>query len=124
MGSPSRAALSGAGGVSRLSGPLDLGRRPTDEEMDAIVAELLGAGLLTIGTDADGSETRTVTSEGAQVGRQPAMATSGPSAPSSTRLRAGHEKRRAPRGTGLSVPLFAQPIYSGTMWYRPPFEPP
>jgi hypothetical protein len=52
---------------------MDPGPRPTDEETDAIVAELRDAGLLTIATDAEGRETWTLTPAGAQVARQPAM---------------------------------------------------
>jgi hypothetical protein len=52
---------------------MDLGPRPTDPEMDAIVAQLREAGLLTIGFDAEGKETWTLTAEGAQVARQLAM---------------------------------------------------
>lgn len=44
--------------------PTDLGDRPTDEEMTSIVADLREAGLLTIGTDADGHETWTLTDQG------------------------------------------------------------
>jgi hypothetical protein len=52
---------------------MDPGPRPTDDEMDGIVQELEAAGLLTIGFDADGGETWTLTPEGAQVARQLAM---------------------------------------------------
>ena len=52
---------------------MDPGTRPTDEEMDGIVAELRDAGLLTIGFDADGTETWTLTPAGEQVARQLAM---------------------------------------------------
>jgi hypothetical protein len=41
--------------------------------MDALIAELAAAGLLTIGTDAEGQETWTLTPEGAQGARQLAM---------------------------------------------------
>jgi hypothetical protein len=41
--------------------------------MDAIVAQLRDAGLLTIGRDAEGQETWTLTAEGVQVARQLAM---------------------------------------------------
>jgi hypothetical protein len=41
--------------------------------MDALIAELAAAGLLTIGTDAEGQETWTLTPEGAQVARHMAM---------------------------------------------------
>jgi hypothetical protein len=47
--------------------------RPSDEEMDAIVAELVAASLLTVGTDAQGRETWTLTPMGAQVANQMAM---------------------------------------------------
>jgi hypothetical protein len=47
--------------------------RPTDEEMDAMIAELVEAGLLTVGTDAEGRETWTLTTMGAQVATQMAM---------------------------------------------------
>ena len=40
---------------------------------EAIVAELVEAGLLTIGHDAEGKETWTLTEEGARVGRMLAM---------------------------------------------------
>ena len=52
---------------------MDPGPRPTDGEMDDVVAQLRDAGLLTIGFDADGVETWTLTPEGAQVARQLAM---------------------------------------------------
>jgi hypothetical protein len=42
-------------------------------EVDAIVPELERAGLATIGRDADGRETWTLTAQGAQVARQPAL---------------------------------------------------
>jgi hypothetical protein len=45
----------------------------TEAEVDALVAELVGAGLLTIGHDAAGKETWTLTDEGARVGRMLAM---------------------------------------------------
>ena len=35
---------------------MDPGPRPTDDEMDDVVAQLRDAGLLTIGFDADGTE--------------------------------------------------------------------
>jgi hypothetical protein len=44
-----------------------------DAEMDAIVAELEAAGLVTVGTDADGHETWTLTEMGAQLARQMSM---------------------------------------------------
>jgi hypothetical protein len=50
-----------------------LGRRPTDDEIDGIVAQLRDDGLLIIGTDALGNETWTLTAEGVQVARQLAM---------------------------------------------------
>ena len=40
---------------------MDPGDRPTDPEMDGIVARLREAGLLTIGVDAKGKETWTLT---------------------------------------------------------------
>ena len=46
---------------------------PTDPELDAIVAELVQAGLVTIGTDADSRETWTLTPAGEQVANQIAM---------------------------------------------------
>ena len=49
------------------------GPRLTDDETTVLVAELRDAGLLTIGTDAEGHETWTLTSEGAQVARRRAM---------------------------------------------------
>jgi hypothetical protein len=52
---------------------IDLGSRPSDPEMDAIFAQLEAAGLLTIGLDAEGRETWTLTPEGAQVARRLAM---------------------------------------------------
>ena len=52
---------------------MDPGPRPTDPEMTAIVAELRDAGLLTIGTDAEGRETWTLTATGVQVARKMAM---------------------------------------------------
>jgi hypothetical protein len=45
----------------------------TEAEIGAIVAELVAAGLLTIGNDAEGKETWTLTREGARVGRMLAM---------------------------------------------------
>lgn len=42
-------------------------------EVDAIVAELERAGLVTIGRDAEGRETWTLTAKGAQIGRQLAL---------------------------------------------------
>ena len=47
--------------------------RPTDDEMDALVAELRDAGILTIGRDASGAETWTLTPMGASLARQLAM---------------------------------------------------
>ena len=44
-----------------------------DAEVNAIVAGLVQAGLLTVGTDADGHETRTLTEQGEQVANQIAM---------------------------------------------------
>jgi hypothetical protein len=44
-----------------------------DPETDALIAEIERAGLVTIGTDAEGHETWTLTPQGAQVGRQMAM---------------------------------------------------
>ena len=44
-----------------------------DAETDALIAELEAAGLLTIGTDAEGMETWTLTPQGAQVANQLAM---------------------------------------------------
>jgi len=44
-----------------------------DAEVNAIVAGLVQAGLLTVGTDADGRETRTLTEQGEQVANQIAM---------------------------------------------------
>lgn len=42
-------------------------------EVDAIVAELVKAGLVTLGRDAEGRETWTLTPEGASVARALAM---------------------------------------------------
>jgi len=47
--------------------------RPSDEEMDAIVAEPEAAGLLAIGVDAEGRETWALTPMGAQVANQMEM---------------------------------------------------
>ena len=47
--------------------------RPSHEEMDAMVAEMVQAGLLTVGTDAAGRETWTLTPQGAQVATQMAI---------------------------------------------------
>jgi hypothetical protein len=44
-----------------------------DAEMDAIVAELETAGLVTVGTDADGHETWTLTPTGEQIALQMSM---------------------------------------------------
>ena len=52
---------------------MDPGLRPTDGEMDGIVHQLEAAGLLTIGFDAAGEETWTLTPEGVQVANQLAM---------------------------------------------------
>jgi hypothetical protein len=49
------------------------GERPTDAEVDAIVAEMVAAGLVTVGTDAEGRETWTLTPQGAQVATQMAI---------------------------------------------------
>jgi hypothetical protein len=46
---------------------MDPGQRPSDDEMDVIVHGLEAAGLLTIGFDAEGRETWTLTPKGAQV---------------------------------------------------------
>jgi hypothetical protein len=47
--------------------------RPTDPELDAVIAELVSAGLITVGTDAEGRETWTLTEMGVQVSNQMAM---------------------------------------------------
>jgi hypothetical protein len=47
--------------------------RPSGEERDAMIAELVEAALLTVGTDAQGRETWTLTPKGAQVATQMAM---------------------------------------------------
>ena len=47
--------------------------RPSDEEMDAMIAEMVAAGLLTVGIDAQGRETWALTPKGAQVATQMAM---------------------------------------------------
>ena len=47
--------------------------RPSDEEMDALIAEMVAADLLTVGTDAEGRETWALTPKGAQVATQMAM---------------------------------------------------
>jgi hypothetical protein len=52
---------------------MDPSPRPIDAEMDAHVAEPEAAGLLTIGIDTEGNETRTLTPAGVQVARQLAM---------------------------------------------------
>jgi hypothetical protein len=44
-----------------------------DPEVDALVSELVAAGLLTLGTDEYGAETWTLTPKGAQVARLLAM---------------------------------------------------
>jgi hypothetical protein len=44
-----------------------------DAEADAIVAELQAAGMVTIGTDADGHETWTLTPQGEQIALQMSM---------------------------------------------------
>ena len=44
-----------------------------DAELDAIVADLVAAGLLTVGTDTDGHETWTLTPARAQATNQMAM---------------------------------------------------
>jgi hypothetical protein len=41
--------------------------------MDALIAEMVVAGLLTVGTDAEGRETWTLTPMGARAARQMAM---------------------------------------------------
>ena len=48
--------------------------RPSDEEMDAMIAEMVAAGLLTVGTDTQGRETWALTPKGARFATQ--MATS------------------------------------------------
>jgi hypothetical protein len=45
----------------------------TDADVDEIVAELVTAGLVTLGTDTDGVETWALTAMGEQVARQMAM---------------------------------------------------
>jgi hypothetical protein len=52
---------------------MDPGERPTDAELESMIAELRDAGLLIIGHDVDGYETSTLTAAGAQVARQMAM---------------------------------------------------
>jgi hypothetical protein len=47
--------------------------RPTDPELDAVIAELVSAGLISVGTDAEGRETWTLTETGVQVSNQMAM---------------------------------------------------
>ena len=47
--------------------------RPSDAEMDAMIAEMVQADLLTVGTDAQGRETWALTPKGAQVATQMAM---------------------------------------------------
>ena len=47
--------------------------RTPDPDSDEIVAELVAAGLVTLGTDTDGVETWTLTAMGEQVARQMAM---------------------------------------------------
>jgi hypothetical protein len=47
--------------------------RPTDHELDAVIAELVSAGLITVGTDAEGLETWTLTEMGVQVSNHMAM---------------------------------------------------
>jgi hypothetical protein len=44
-----------------------------DADVDAIVAELVAAGLVTVGTNAHGAETWTLTPAGEQVANQMAM---------------------------------------------------
>lgn len=44
-----------------------------DEDVDDIVAELVAAGLVSVGHDADGQETWALTTLGEQVARQMAM---------------------------------------------------
>ena len=59
-----------------VNGPLPYPLSVTDDtDMDAIVAELAAAGLLTIGHDAEGRETWTLTPAGEQVANQIAMST-------------------------------------------------
>ena len=60
--------LAGVAGAAIGHGP-----RPTDPEMDEIAHQLEEAGLVTIGVDADGQRTRTLTPESLQVARQLAM---------------------------------------------------
>jgi hypothetical protein len=79
---------------------MDPGPRPTDEEMTAIVAQLRDAGLLTVGVDADGTETWTLMPHGAQVARQLAMGDDAASWTPSLRLRDQRrisERRRSHR---------------------------
>jgi hypothetical protein len=45
----------------------------SDADVDEIVAELVAAGLVTLGTDTDGVETWALTAMGEQVARQVAM---------------------------------------------------
>jgi hypothetical protein len=52
---------------------MDLGPRPSDDEMDDIVAQLREAGLPTIATDAKGRETWTLTDLGARLAQQMAF---------------------------------------------------
>jgi hypothetical protein len=47
--------------------------RPSDEEIDGMIAEMVAAGLLTVGFDAEGGETWALTPKGAQVATQMAM---------------------------------------------------
>jgi hypothetical protein len=48
-------------------------QRPTDAEMDELVAELADASLLTIEYDREGTERWRLTADGARVARQMAM---------------------------------------------------
>ena len=49
------------------------GERPADAQTDAVVSEMVAAGILTVGHDIEGRETWTLTPKYAQVARQMAM---------------------------------------------------
>jgi len=71
-----------------------------DPEVDAVVEELQRAGFVTIGTDAEGNETWTLTPTGEQVANQMAMSSEDGAAGGAAREAglAGHEKGPRPSG--------------------------
>jgi hypothetical protein len=86
--------------------------RPSDEEMDALIAEMVAASPLSVGTDAGGRETWALTPVGARVATQMAMSSKDDAlAMFNALLDAAappHEKRPAPRGTGLSCSVMPE----------------